>query len=118
MNKNTLILLFFLIASPHLEAFGTPKFILPTFPVYNENYQDTMLNDSDITSTLRDSIDSDPGLSSISSKISITSSNGIVTLTGEVHTEFQKTVIESRASSLNGVKEVNNNIVILPPPRR
>ena len=42
-------------------------------------------------------------------------SNGIVTLTGRVTMPFKKDEIARRASALDGVREVRNDIGVLPP---
>jgi len=47
-------------------------------------------------------------------RVGVEANNGTVYLTGEVETAEQKSRIESLASQVEGVKEVENNLQVLP----
>jgi hypothetical protein len=70
-------------------------------------------SDADIANDVRRGLIS-PGLSANARNSSVTSLNGMVTLTGSVTSQTEKTRLEQNARSSIGVKSVINNLMIRP----
>jgi hypothetical protein len=70
-------------------------------------------NDSQISSQLQGKLNADSGLQG--KQLSVQSSNGIVTLSGNVDNDTERDAASRYASSIPGVKQVVNNLQINPP---
>jgi hypothetical protein len=70
-------------------------------------------NDSQISSQLQDKLNSDSGLQG--KQLSVQSSNGVITLSGNVDNDAQREAAARYASAIPGVKEVVNNLQVGPP---
>ena len=70
-------------------------------------------NDSQISSQLQDKLNSDSGLQG--KHLSVQSSNGVITLSGNVDNDAQREAAARYASAIPGVKEVVNNLQVGPP---
>src|SRR6266404_91328 len=69
-------------------------------------------NDSQISSQLQDKLNSDSGLQG--KQLSVQSSNGVITLSGNVDNDAQREAAARYASAIPGVKEVVNNLQVGP----
>lgn len=69
-------------------------------------------NDSQISSQLQDRLNTDSGLQG--KQLSVQSSNGVVTLSGNVDNDAQRDAAARYASAIPGVKEVVNNLQVGP----
>ena len=65
--------------------------------------------DADIEKNVAGAISAYPG-------VSVTVTDGVATLTGEVADESTRSTVETAAKSVKGVKSVNNQLTIPPPP--
>ena len=70
------------------------------------------VNDLEITTQLKSKLASDIGLSSVTN-ISINSTNGVVTLSGQVDSEGAKVKAEALAKALPKVVRVVNNLQVI-----
>jgi hypothetical protein len=70
-------------------------------------------NDSQISSQLQDKLNADSGLQG--KQLSVQSSNGVITLSGNVDNDAQREAAARYASAIPGVKEVVNNLQVGPP---
>lgn len=70
-------------------------------------------NDAQITSDVQSKISADSGLQG--KQLGVQSSSGIVTLTGSVDSDTQREAAARYASSVDGVKQVVNNLTVAPP---
>jgi hypothetical protein len=70
-------------------------------------------NDAQITSDVQNKINTDSGLQGKS--VSVQASNGVVTLSGTVDNENQREAAARYASSVEGVKQVVNNLAVAAP---
>jgi hyperosmotically inducible protein len=77
----------------------------------NESPED-QVNDLEITTQLKSKLASDVGLSSMTN-IAVNSTNGVVTLSGQVDSEGAKTKAEALAKAVPKVVRVVNNIQVL-----
>jgi osmotically-inducible protein OsmY len=71
-----------------------------------------IFNDAEITTKVKADILAEPGLKSL--EISVDTINGIVTLTGLVDSTLTGDKVRNLAAAVNGVKEVNNQLVVTP----
>jgi hypothetical protein len=71
-------------------------------------------NDGQITSDVQSKINGDSGLSG--KQLGVQSSNGVVTLSGNVDNDAQRDAAARYAAGVPGVKEVVNNLTVTPPP--
>jgi hypothetical protein len=71
-------------------------------------------NDAQITSEVQSNFNRDSGLQG--KQLSAQSSNGVVTLSGNVDSDAQRDAAARYAASIPGVKEVVNNLVVSAPP--
>lgn len=69
-------------------------------------------SDESVTSAVKDVFAKDMNLSKFSSSVKVDSMGGVVTLSGVVDTEAQKTEFGAKAQSVPGVKTVVNNITV------
>ncbi|MCX7822535.1 MAG: BON domain-containing protein [Syntrophobacterales bacterium] len=69
-----------------------------------------VIDDTNITATIKKKLFEDPYLSGLA--ISVTTFKGEVTLMGAVDNQFEKNRAEAIASSIMGVKKVNNLLEI------
>ncbi len=76
---------------------------------------EAQVNDLEITATVKSKLASDVGLSTVPN-ISVNSTNGVVTLSGQVDTAAQKEKAASLASAVPHVVKVVNNIQITATP--
>jgi hyperosmotically inducible protein len=74
------------------------------------------VNDLEITATVKSKLASDVGLSTVPN-IAVNSTNGVVTLSGQVDTADQRAKVESIARSTPHVVRVVDNIQITPKPQ-
>ncbi len=80
-----------------------------------------MLNDQGMTEAdqslntrIREALNADSSLRDASQNINLRSDNGVVTLSGTVATEKEKSDLESRLQRMTGVSRVENNLQIAP----
>jgi len=76
---------------------------------------EAQVNDLEITAQVKSKLASDVGLSTVPN-ISVNSTNGVVTLSGQVDTADQKTRAESVAKAVPKVAKVVNNLQVTPKP--
>jgi BON domain-containing protein len=69
--------------------------------------------DSDVTAEVQNKLNADSGLQD--KQLSVQTSGGIVTLSGTVDSDAQRTAASRYASSVSGVKEVVNNLQVAQP---
>ena len=69
-------------------------------------------SDADVKTSVDNAIAANSSLSGISTSVK----DGVVTLTGEVKDDAAKASAETVARGINGVKSVNNNLTVAPPP--
>jgi hyperosmotically inducible protein len=87
-------------------------------PVYSANAASSTakakayVSDSAITTELKAKFLAEKGLDSMDIKVKTT--NGIVTLRGQVEKEFQSNLAEKIARAVKGVHGVNNKISVMP----
>jgi len=74
--------------------------------------QSQMDMDADITQKMNDFLSNDTMLSADARNVSVSTSNGIVSLEGNVATAQEKDRIMKKASSLSGVKKVNSQLTV------
>ena len=70
-------------------------------------------NDAQITSEIQNQLNADSGLQG--KQLSVQSSEGVVTLSGNVDNDGQRDAATRYASSTKGVKTVVNNLQVVPP---
>jgi hypothetical protein len=70
-------------------------------------------NDAQITSDVQNKINTDSGLQG--KPVSVQTANGVVTLSGTVDNENQREAAARYASSVDGVKQVVNNLTVAAP---
>jgi hypothetical protein len=87
---------------------ATPPMSTPVYPPTVPTPQSEQ--DSKITMELRDKLNNDDSISTSISNIQISTNYGIVTLNGQVKSATDKAAIGMRASSINGVRGVDNNL--------
>src|SRR5882757_11413712 len=68
--------------------------------------------DSELTSQVQNKINADSGLQD--KQLTVQTANGVVTLSGTVDNEAQRTAASRYASTVSGVKEVVNNLEVNP----
>lgn len=68
------------------------------------------VDDTAITAKVKNAILPEPGLKSL--QISVDTINGVVMLSGTVDTQAHSHLAQSLAAAVNGVKEVNNQLVV------
>jgi hypothetical protein len=73
-------------------------------------------DDAKVSSEIQNKFSQDSGLSS--KQLTIQASNGVVTLTGFVDNDAQRAAAASQAASVEGVKEVVNNLQVGSPANR
>jgi hyperosmotically inducible protein len=73
------------------------------------------VNDLEITTQVKSKLASDLGLSTVPN-ISVNSTNGVVTLSGQVDGAATKAKAEAIAKALPKVRQVINNIQVTTPP--
>jgi hypothetical protein len=73
-------------------------------------------DDAKVSSEIQNKFSQDSGLSS--KQLTIQASNGVVTLTGFVDNDAQRAVAARQAASVEGVKEVVNNLQVGSPANR
>jgi osmotically-inducible protein OsmY len=78
----------------------------------NESPED-QVNDLEITTQLKSKLASDVGLSSVTN-IAVNSTNGVVTLSGQVDSEGAKSKAEIVARAVPKVVRVVNNLQVVP----
>jgi len=77
-------------------------------------------SDAQVASDVQNKIYSDSGIQS--RQISVQAANGVVTLTGDVNTDVERTAAANDAGAIDGVKTVINNLQVQtaqipsPPP--
>jgi hypothetical protein len=69
-------------------------------------------SDADITSEVQSKINADSNI--ITKEITVGASNGIVTLSGTVPSDFERTAAGNDASQVTGVKTVTNDLQVAP----
>ena len=78
---------------------------------------ENQVNDAEITTQLKSKLASDIGLSSVTN-ISVNSTNGVVTLSGQVDTVEAKDKAERVAAAVPKVVRVVNNLQVAPKAGR
>jgi hypothetical protein len=76
---------------------------------------EAQVNDLEIAASIKSKLASDVGLSSVPN-ISVNSTNGIVTLAGQVSSSADKAKAETIAKSVPKVVRVINNLQVAPAP--
>lgn len=71
------------------------------------------VDDTAITSAVKGKLAKDVALKSVAT-IEVNTTNGVVTLAGEVPSAAEKTAAETVAKSVEGVKSVKNNLQVKP----
>lgn len=87
-----------------------------TFGCRTNESPEQQVNDLEITAQVKSKLASDVGLSTVPN-ISVNSTNGIVTLSGQVDTADQRTKAETIAKSVPKVSKVVDNIQVTPKPQ-
>src|ERR1700760_553900 len=77
---------------------------------------EAQVNDLEITASVKSKLASDVGLSTVAN-IDVNSTNGIVTLSGQVNTAAAKNSAETIARSVPKVVKVVNNLQVTASPR-
>lgn len=90
--------------------------LLCTFGCRTNESPEAQVNDLEITAQVKSKLASDVGLSTVPN-ISVNSTNGVVTLSGQVDSADQKTRAESIAKAVPKVAKVVNNIQVTPKPQ-
>lgn len=88
----------------------------------SSNYADGQSNQSDsqsqadwqITAKVKEAILSDSSLAPGNRFVSVSTTNGVVTLTGNISSQDQINKIVKKAGSVSGVKRVQNNMLLSP----
>lgn len=70
------------------------------------------LDDTEITTKVKGAILTEPGLKSL--QIGVDTIKGVVMLTGNVDTKANSDKAKAVAAAVNGVKEVNNQLLVTP----
>jgi len=81
---------------------------------YNENNQ-IQLSDNDITENVNRKLMNDNSLSSNARMISVTTNNGVVTLSGTVASQEESRKVFRMVKDVRGVRSVNNQLTISNP---
>lgn len=68
--------------------------------------------DLQISMKIKSVVMSDSNLSAAARFVSVSTQDGVVTLTGTVSSENDSHMLESKVKSITGVKEVNNQLMI------
>ena len=82
----------------------------PAYPAASK--AKTYVSDSAITTELKAKFLAEKGLDSLDIKVATT--NGVVTLRGQVEKEYQSGLAEKIARGTKGVRGVNNKISVMP----
>jgi hypothetical protein len=69
-------------------------------------------SDTEITNEIQNKINADPSIPT--KQVSVGTSNGVVTLSGTVNSDLERTVASNDASQVEGVKTVLNNLQVAP----
>jgi osmotically-inducible protein OsmY len=69
--------------------------------------------DTTITQNIRNAIMADNTLSTTAKNVSVSTSNGVVTLSGSVTTTQEKDAIAKKAKAVQGVDKVDNQIEVI-----
>lgn len=77
---------------------------------------EAQVNDLEITAQLKSKLASDVGVSSVTN-ISVNSTNGVVTLSGQVDSADNRAKAEAAAKSVPKVVRVVDNLQVAPKPR-
>jgi osmotically-inducible protein OsmY len=77
---------------------------------------ESQVNDLEITARLKSKLASDVGVSSVTN-ISVNSTNGVVTLSGQVDSTDTRSKAEAAAKSVPKVVRVVDNLQIAPKPQ-
>jgi hyperosmotically inducible periplasmic protein len=94
-----------------MKVFLVTLFTLFTFALIGcESSQP--VDDTGITTKVKSKLAADSNTSAI--KIGVETTNGVVVLTGDVPTQMEKSKAEEIAKSTEGVKSVNNQIMVKP----
>ncbi|MBI2875310.1 MAG: BON domain-containing protein [Candidatus Tectomicrobia bacterium] len=72
------------------------------------------MNDAAITAEVKAKLASDVRLATLTN-IDVTTVNGVVTLAGQVRTGEESQMAEQVTKSIQGVKQVNNALQVVPP---
>jgi hyperosmotically inducible periplasmic protein len=86
-----------------------------TFACRTNESPEGQVNDLGITAQVKSKLASDVGLSTVSN-ISVNSTNGVVTLAGQVDSSDLKARAETVAASVPKVVRVVNNLQVAPKP--
>jgi osmotically-inducible protein OsmY len=70
--------------------------------------------DRNLNTRIREALNADSSLRDASQNVNIRSDSGVVTLSGTVATEKEKSDMESRLQRMAGVNRVENNLQIAP----
>jgi len=68
--------------------------------------------DWEITTKVKSALLSDSTLSASARFVSVTTNNGVVTLTGNVHSSEESRRIERKVKSVTGVRKVDNQLTV------
>ncbi|HXG92838.1 MAG TPA: BON domain-containing protein [Blastocatellia bacterium] len=73
-------------------------------------------DDAAITKEVKDKLAADATTKPVSTSINVESKEGVVTLSGDVDSDAQKSTAAQVAKSVEGVKSVNDNLKVKPMP--
>lgn len=73
-----------------------------------------VMDDTAITTTVKTELAKDVRLGTLTG-IEVNTTQGVVTLSGKVHTSEEKTLVEQKVRSVKGVVKVNNALQIVSP---
>jgi osmotically-inducible protein OsmY len=72
------------------------------------------VDDAAITTKVKSKLASDVRLATVTN-VDVNTTNGVVTLAGQVRDPGEKHAVESAAKTVPGVRDVNNNLQVAPP---
>lgn len=75
-------------------------------------YSDKAVSDTAVTQAVKNAFAMDKDLSPFVNKVSVTTENGVVTLSGTVGMDSTKSAFETKAKAVAGVSKVVNNITV------
>ena len=73
-----------------------------------------VMDDTLITTTVKTELAKDVRLGTLTG-IEVNTTQGVVTLSGKVHTSEEKSLVEQKVRGVNGVVKVNNELQIVSP---
>ncbi len=93
---------------------GTGALIGVTTACRSTQSASEQVDDAGIKTSVKAKLAEDVRFSTLTN-IEVNSTNGVVTLSGQVHNSDEKRAAERVAASVKGVKKVNNELQVMPP---